>query len=243
MLDLDSAKPLYEQIKGYILDNIQAGVFAPESRIPSERALSEQFGVSRLTVKRAIDELTQTGVLYVQIGKGTYISRPKVLGQLEQLTGFTHEMSQRGRRASSRVLEAGVAPASVEEARALRLAPGAPVMRLTRLRLADDVPMAIEKSHLSAARVPGILDRHDFSRVSLYAALRESYDINLTRAEQTIEARLATPDEAALLQTDLDAPILHMTRLTFSEGDAPCEYALSAYCGTRYKFRALLRQV
>ncbi|MDZ4770196.1 MAG: GntR family transcriptional regulator [Chloroflexota bacterium] len=243
MIDLDSAKPLYEQIKAYIVSNIQAGVFTPDARIPSERALSEQFGVSRLTVKRAIDELTQHGVLYVQIGKGTYISRPKVMGQLEQLTSFSEEMSGRGQHPSSRVLEAAIIPASVEAARALRLAPGAPLFRLVRLRQADATPMAIERTHLPALRVPGILDRHDFSRESLYGVLRVHYSINLTHAEQTIEARLATDEESRLLAIEPNAPILYMTRLTYADGDDLCEYALSAYSGGRYKFQAVLRHL
>ncbi len=243
MIDLESAKPLYEQIKTYILNNIQAGVFAPDQRIPSERALSEQFGVNRQTVKRAIDELTQSGVLYVQIGKGTYISRPKIAQQLEQLTSFSEDMALRGQRASSRVLECAVMPAPAEIARALRQPPGTLIVRLVRLRLADSTPMAIERSHLLAERLPGIAERHDFARESLYRVLRETYCIRLTHAEQSIEARLATDDEAALLSIAPGAPILHMVRLTYVESGDLFEYALSAYCGSRYRFQAILRGV
>jgi GntR family transcriptional regulator len=243
VIDLDSAKPLYEQIKAYILSHIQAGVYAPDQRIPSERALSEQFGVNRQTVKRAIDELTQSGVLYVQIGKGTYISRPKIAQQLEQLTSFSEEMTQRGQRPSSRVLECTVLPAPDAIARALRQPPGTPIVRLVRLRLADDTPMAIEQTHLLAARLPGIVSGHDFARESLYRVLRETYCIRLTHAEQSIEARLATEEEGALLGIAPGAPILHMARLTYAEGDELFEYAVSAYCGARYRFQAILRQV
>ncbi|MCK6577847.1 MAG: GntR family transcriptional regulator [Anaerolineae bacterium] len=242
-LDAESAKPLYEQIKDYILDNIHAGVFAPDARIPSERALSEQFGVNRLTVKKAIGELTQAGHLYVQIGKGTYIRRAKFDQQLEQLTSFTTDMSRRGQRVSSVVLRAEVLPATVEEARILQVAPGAELVLLERLRLANRVPMAIEQTRFLASRCRGILEQHDFSRESLYQVLRDDYGVVLTHAEQSIEARLATRDESRLLQIEPNGAILHMTRLTYMLGGFPFEYALSAYCGMRYKFNAILRHL
>lgn len=243
MLDLESAKPLYEQIKAYILGNIQSGTFVADTRIPSERALSEQFGVSRLTVKRAIDDLTQNGTLYVQIGKGTYISRPKYDQQLEQLTSFTEEMAKRGQHTDSRVLIAETIPASVEDARMLKILPGVSLLHLERVRMADGVPLAIERTKIAASRCPGILNGHNFSRESLYVVLRQEYGINLTHAEQSIEARLATEEESKLLHIEANAAILHMVRVTYSGSDQPFEYTLSAYCGSRYKFNAVLKHV
>ncbi|MBK8023183.1 MAG: GntR family transcriptional regulator [Chloroflexi bacterium] len=243
MLDVESAKPLYEQIKDFLLNNIRSGVYVPDTRIPSERALSEQFGVNRLTVKKAIDELIQAGHLYVQIGKGTYIRRPKFDQQLEQLTSFSAEMSSRGQRASSLVLKAEIVPASVEDARILRVTPGTRLVLLERLRLADNLPIAIEHTRFLERMCEGILEEHDFSKESLYHVLREEYAVTLTHAEQSIEARLATLEESRLLLIPQNAAILHMTRLTYATGGLPFEYALSAYCGVRYKFNAVLKHV
>lgn len=243
LLDTASAKPLYEQIKDYILLNIQSGVYTPGTRIPSERALSDTFGVSRLTVKRALDELTQNGVLTVQIGKGTYINRPKVDQQLDTLTSFTEEMSKRGQRVVSKVLSSGYVPATLDEARILSVLPSTSLAFLMRLRLADDTPMAIEHSKLVAVCCPGIIEQHDFSRESLYDVLRRVYAVHLTRAEQSIEARRATDSEARLLRIEPGEPILQITRVTFSDGDQPIEYVQSAYCGGRYKFQAVLRRL
>jgi GntR family transcriptional regulator len=243
MLDSSSSKPLYEQIKDYLLQNIQTGVYGPDQRIPSERALSETFGVNRLTVQKAVNELIQVGCLYVRRGKGTYVRRGKFDQQLENLTSFTEEMSKRGQNTSSRLLKSGYAHASFEEARILHTAPGVPLLFLVRLRLADNIPMAIEHSRLLAARCPGLLNGHDFERESLYDVLQRVYGIPLTHADQSIEARKASEEEAQLLGIEPGDPILHLARVTYTEGDQPIEYVQSSYCGARYTFQAVLRHL
>lgn len=243
VLDTNTSKPLYEQIKEYILRQIQSGVYVQGQRIPSERSLSETLQVNRLTVKKAIDELVLAGHLSVQIGKGTYVNQRKFDLQLETLTSFTEEMTRRGQRTSSKVISAGMQPVSTLDARVLCISPGEPVVSLVRLRLADDIPMAIERTQLVAAYCPGILDHHDFSRDSLYDALMRDYGVQLTRAEQSIEARRATAEETRLLEIAPEDPILEMTRLTFSATGQRIEYAKSAYCGMRYKFQAVLKHI
>ncbi|MBW4438581.1 MAG: GntR family transcriptional regulator [Pleurocapsa minor GSE-CHR-MK-17-07R] len=241
VLDANSSKPLYEQIKEYILRQIQSGTYVHGERIPSERSLSETLNVNRLTVKKALDELVQAGHLSVQIGKGTYVSQPKFDLQLETLTSFTEEMTRRGQRPSSRVLSAGVLPVTLADARKLSIPPGEPVVMLVRLRLADDVPMAIERLQFVASHCPGILDGHDFSRESLYEVLLHEYGVQLIRAEQSIEARRATSEESRLLEIMPNDPILDMTRVTYSTSGQRVEYTRSAYCGSRYKFQAVLK--
>ncbi len=243
MINPQIAKPLYEQIKSYLLACIEQGMYPPDTRLPSERDLAEQFGVSRLTVKKAISDLLQSGQVYVQIGKGTYVSRAKIDQSLDSLTSFSEDMGQRHQLPGSRVLEAREIQASVEEARNLRVAPGMPLYFLRRVRLADDLPMAIESCRLVAAVCPGLLAGHDYERESLYQVLRNGYGIRLTYAEQSIEARLASVDEAHLLQIEVRAPILAISRVTYTDSDQPVEYTVSAYCGTRYKFQAILRRV
>jgi GntR family transcriptional regulator len=241
LLDLRSSKPLYKQIKEYILRQIETGAFVQGDRIPSERALSETLQVSRLTVKKAVDELVQAGHLSVQIGKGTYVSQRKFDLQLETLTSFTEEMTRRGQHPSSRVLSAGIVPASPPDARVLLIPPGEPIVSIVRLRLADDVPMAIERSHIVASYCPSILEDHDFSRASLYEVLQRDYGVWLVRAEQSIEARRSTPDEARLLEISPDDPILEMTRVSYDTSGERVEYTRSAYCSSRYKFQAVLK--
>lgn len=236
-------KPLYAQIKDYILLNIQSGAFPPDSRIPSERELSEQFNVSRMTVTKALHELTRDGVLYARVGKGTFVSPGRIEQQLETLTSFTEDMGQRGQRPASRVLAARVQPAGEEVARRLRLLPSTPVVSLQRVRLADSEPMALEHAMLVAARCPNILERFDFGHVSLYEVLRTEYGLFMRFAEQTIEARAALEAEARALEIEPGSPVLAMTRVSYADGDQPVEFVRSVYRGDRYKFHAVLRKI
>lgn len=239
----DSPVPLYVQIKDYIRLNIQSGVFEVNERIPSERQLADQFSVNRLTVSKAINELVQEGLLYTQIGKGTYVCATKIDQTLLSLTSFTQDMTSRGKRASSRVLYSGIEPATEEVAKALSILPGAEVNVLHRVRLADEQLIALEKSHLIHALCPDLLARHDFSQQSLYKVLRERYGIHLTYAHQTIEASIAEADEIEALEAPACTPILRIARVTYNDNDQPVEYVRSSYRGDRYKFYTVLRQL
>jgi GntR family transcriptional regulator len=237
----DSPVPLYLQIKDYIRLNIQHGVFAVNERIPSERQLAEQFGVNRLTVSKALNELAQEGAVYSRVGKGTYVAPAKIDQALQSLTSFTQDMTGRGKRAASRVLHAAIEPAGEEAAKALMILPGAEVVVLHRVRMADDQPIALEKSHVIYALCPGILDQHDFSGESLYAVLRTEYNLHMTYAHQTIEARTAGDGERETLEAEPGLPILFITRVTYDHNDHPVEYVRSSYRGDRYKFYTILR--
>lgn len=238
-----SPVPLYEQIKDYLRRNIQAGVFPVNTRIPSERQLAGQFGVNRLTASKAISELIQEGLVYTRVGKGTFVAPPKIDQALRSLTSFTQDMTGRGKVASSRVLYAGLEAADAIVARALAILPGATIAVLHRVRLADDQPIALEKSHLVYALCPAILERYDFSRESLYRVLREVYGLRLTYARQTIEAGIAEHEEIETLEALPGTPILRITRITFDDRDRPVEFVYSSYRGDRYKFVTVLQQV
>ncbi|MBC7870687.1 MAG: GntR family transcriptional regulator [Chitinophagaceae bacterium] len=242
-LDAASSKPLYEQIKEFVLSGIQTGMFKPHSRIPSERDLAQRFGVSRLTVTKALKELEQAGVVYVRIGKGTFIEPEVINLQLDTLMSFTEEMTQRGQAVSSRVMYAQVNAASKDIAQKLSILVGTQVVTLQRLRLTNGQPIALETSTLLAACCHDILDHHNFAKESLYHVLRTNYHIVLTYAEQTIEARQASRDEARALEIKEGDPILAIYRVTHNEHDKPIEYVSSVYRGDRYKFRAILRNI
>jgi len=239
----DSPLPLYVQIKHYVRLNIQKGVFRVNTRIPSERQLAQQFSVNRLTVSKALKELAQEGMIYSRVGKGSYVCPPKINQTLQSLSSFTEEMKRRGQRASSRVLHAEIEPAGEEVAEALSILPGAEVVVLVRLRLADDDVIALEKSHILNALCPGILLHHDFSCESLYHVLREEYGLRMTYAHQTIEAQVANDTDHRMLETKGGAPILSIVRVTYNDQDQPFEYVRSAYRGDRYRFYTVLRLV
>ncbi len=239
----DSPVPLYVQIKDYIRLNIQNGIYAVNERIPSERQLAEQFGVNRLTVSKALSELTQEGLIYSSVGKGTYVSPAKIDQALQSLTSFTEDMTSRGQTASSRVLYSGVEPANEEVAKALSILTGVEVVVLHRVRMADALPIALERSHIIYALCPGILENHDFSRESLYQVLRKEYHLRLTHAHQSIEAQTAGEDEQAALEAEPCTPILRIARVTYNDSEQPIEYVRASYRGDRYKFYTVLRQL
>ena len=242
-IKLTGAMPLYEQIRTYVVQAIQDGRYRPGDKIPSERELAEELGVSRLTVHHAIKGLQQSGILVAQVGRGTFVSLRPLNQQLEALTSFTEDMRSRGNSPSSRILSAKVCPAPDDIARFLDVRPGTQLAMLQRVRIADSQAMAVETSHIVASACPGLIDRYDFEQESLYRVLRQEYGLALAHAEQTIAARGATREEARVLGLKPNAPILHMTRVLYTADNQPLEYVISAYRGDSYTFHVLLRQV
>lgn len=236
----ESPDPLYNQLKDWLVHEITAGNFLPNQRLLSERELAVRFNVSRMTVRQALLNLAREGVVYTRTGKGTYVSEPKINQRLQALSGFTQDVSSRGGKPSSRVLEFKVGQPAAEIAAALRLEADAQIIVLTRLRLADGIPLAIETSHLPFDRFPNLL-KHDFSHDSLYSVLENEYSCVLTQAEQTIEAALASKRDIELLVLPSPAAIFKMERLTKTSDGVPVEYVISAYRGDRYKFHSNLQ--
>lgn len=231
--------PLYQQLQATLRAQIESGRFGTHERLPSERELSQQFGVSRMTVRQALDALSQQGLIYGKVGKGTFISEPKIDQQLVTLTGFSEEMQRRGQATSSRVVKLIELAATKDIANALQIETKTRVFNLVRVRLANGAPLALENGFLPAHLCPD-LAAHDFSRESLYDVLRNQYGWHLVRAHQTVEARLANDEEIELLELKRPAPILAFERVTMVEQGFPIEYVRSAYRGDRYKFSAML---
>ncbi len=232
-LSRDSATPLYEQIKQRLLQDIETGVLEPHTRLPSERRLVEQFGVSRITVRQALSELVQEGYLYTQPAKGFFVAEQPQPYELNVLLSFTSVACERGLTSSSRVLEASIIPASPALAQQLLVPLGAEVVSLARLRLIDGVPVRVEHVWLPHDRCPGIL-KHDMSQASLYAILRDEYGLVLTHAHTTIRARLASAQEREWLElADPDA-VVTVDQLTYAQDDRPIELSLMVIHPRRY---------
>lgn len=238
-LHRETSNPLYLQLKDTLEDQIRAGVYRRHMRLPSERELSEKFGVSRMTARNALLALAHDGTVYTRIGKGTFVAGPKIEQQLQSLSGFSQEIRSRGCRPSSRVLEARVGYPTGDAAAALGVNGGDQVFILARLRLADGLPLALETAYLPVSLVPGLLD-HDYTAESLYDVLENDYGLQLVLAEQRIEAALATARELELLQLAAPAAVLRMRRLTLTADRTPVEWVLSTYRGDQYSFHTTL---
>lgn len=229
-------EPKYYQVKRHLLELIDQ--LSPGSAVPTERYLTAQLATSRTTVRRALAELVGEGRLVRRQGSGTFVAEPKITWPL-QMASFTRQAHSYGYSTSTRLIDASRERASDEIAGRLALKPGAPTYRIERLRLVDGTPMALEASHLSAARFPGLITRLR-REASLYALLTGHYAVEPVEAEETIETASAGPREAGLLEVDIGAPILVLGRHSFAADGAPIEYVRSWYRGDRYRFLARL---
>jgi GntR family transcriptional regulator len=233
-LDRTSFTPMYVQIQTRLLTLIQSGQLRAGDPLPSEEQLSRIFGVSRMTSRQALQALKNQGLAARHIGQGTCVTQPRVEKDITHLCGFTAEMRALGMKAGSRVLEAGIVPASEEMATQFAVEPSTPVFKMKRLRLADGLPMAIEEIRLPSQRFPGI-EKLNFNQLSLYQTLRERYGIRLSRADEILEARSANKQEAELLDIKPRSALLAIARTLWSVEGTPIETAHSLYRGDRYR--------
>ncbi|SEG06915.1 DNA-binding transcriptional regulator, GntR family [Thermomonospora echinospora] len=235
-VDRGSPVPLYFQVSQQLESAIHDGTLPPGSRLDNELALAERWGLSRPTVRQAIAHLVDKGLLVRRRGVGTQVVRPQVRRSLE-LTSLHDDLAAAGQRPRTRVLECAVVPAGDELAGRLGLAPGAEVVRLRRLRLTGDEPLALMTNHLPAGLVELTAER--LTGEGLYATLRAA-GVNLRIAHQTIGARPATAAEARLLDEHRGTPLLTMTRIAYDDKGRAVEYGSHVYRAARYSFALTL---
>jgi GntR family transcriptional regulator len=233
---IEPREPKYYTVKRHLLDLIEA--LEPGAPVPTERELTVELGTSRTTVRQALGELVGEGRLIRRQGSGTFVAEPKIVWPF-QMTSFTEQAAANGFVASARLLSVERIRATGEIGERLRLRSGASAYRIERLRLADDVPMAVETSHLSVAAFPGLI-KNIKNASSLYRLLQEVYGVVPVTAEESIETAAAAPREAALLGTDTGAPMLVLGRHSFQADGTPVEWVRSWYRGDRYRFVAQL---
>lgn len=230
--------PLYLQLKRWIEDAVQKGVIKPGDALPSERDLAQKVDVSRVTVRKAVQQLVRDGVLVQRHGSGTFVAAQthRVEQSLSQLTSFAEDMARRGMAVTSVWLDRGLYDPSPEETVALGISSGQQVARVSRLRLSDEAPLAIERAAISAEVLPD----PDKVGTSLYAHLEKSGN-RPVRAIQRIRAASLSPDDARLLEVPAGAPALHIERTSYLASGRVIEFTRSIYRGDTYDFVAELR--
>jgi GntR family transcriptional regulator len=234
MIDKSSPLPIYYQIEEQIKQKIDNGELQPGDALPSEREYAEQFEISRMTVRQAINNLVSEGYLFRQKGRGTFVAEKKLEQNLVGLTSFTEDMKARGLKPSSQLVSFEIIPAPEKIANRLSITKYAPVYEIKRVRLADDVPMALETVYISANLVKGLTE--DIVNSSLYQYIEGQMNLKIGRAVQTLESTIAHEIEEKHLKVEKGAPILVMERHTFLENGVPLEIVKSAYRADRYKF-------
>lgn len=205
--------------------------------LPAERALAGDLGVSRMTLRRAIDELVRDGLVERRHGAGTFVAAPKTAQPLAG-TSFSEDMRRRGLAPSSRTLEVEEIHAGPQLARRLEVSPAERVLRLVRQRSADDAPMALETLHVPRSIVPD-LTADDLTDASFYELLG-ARAIHLARAVQTIEPTVTDEEESELLAVPLHSPAFLFERTSRDADGRVVEFVRSVYRGDRYKLTAEL---
>lgn len=237
-LALPMGGPLYLQLKRWIEDAITRGTINPGDALPSERDLAQRADVSRVTVRKAVQQLVQDGVLVQRHGSGTFVASQtqRVEQSLSQLTSFTEDMARRGMAVRAEWLDRGLYVASPEETIILGLAAGEQVARIARLRLTGDVPLAIERASLASTILPDPVGIGD----SLYKYL-EKFGARPIRAIQRIRAANIAEEDAQLLQVAVGSAGLHIERTSYLATGRVIEFTRSIYRGDTYDFVAELR--
>jgi GntR family transcriptional regulator len=229
MLSRNHPLPLYYQLMQELRHRIEEGEWNPGDLIPSERELSETYGISRMTVRQAVGELVQNGLLHRDQGRGTFVAKPKIRKQLSRLTSFTEDMRARGKCPSAQMLCMEMVPARPKVAEMLHINVGQQVVLIERLRLADGESVGIERAHLFFDGCEAIL-REDLSG-SLYRLLRECFGVVPTRAQEEIEADACDPQNAQILGIQPGEPVLRIRRRTLNQDQRSFEYVESVYRG------------
>jgi GntR family transcriptional regulator len=235
---LDDLQLRYQRVQQALADEIQRGGRTPGARLPPERALAEHFGVSRVTLRRALDELAHSGIV-VRSGSGWQVASGKLGEPPNELMSFSELAASRGLRAGGSVLEKCVRTATLDEAEALGLAPGAPLFELERLRTMDDVPILIDRTRIPLAVAPGI-EQIDLEQTSLYRVLEDRFGVRPRRARFTVEATPADPRRAHLLELESGQPLLRCQQQSEDDAGRPIELCEMVYRYDRYRFRATL---
>ncbi|GAQ24967.1 GntR family transcriptional regulator [Tepidanaerobacter syntrophicus] len=227
--------PIYDQIKRLLEEKIENGEYLPGSKLPSERELSEQYKISRMTARNALTSLVNEGRAYRKQGKGTYVAKPKIKRDLLHLTGFSKMLKERGIEPSNYTLGAEIFEADKIISEKFNISIGEEVYKITRLRRGNQQNFALEYSYLPVKLFPGLLD-YDLEKDSLYRIIEEEYGFKLKFAKQWIKLAKANEYEAKVLEINPDTPILILESITYTKHDMPVEMTYSLTRGDLCEF-------
>lgn len=236
--DRNRPEPLWHQAEMALRHLIDQGEWAPGTQIPNEDRLCEMLGISRITLRHALRNLEEAGMLRREHGRGTFVRSATMVAGVRGLTSFTDEMQTLALSPGTRLLAAQVIPASGEIAEALELAEGEPVVQLRRLRLGNGAPIGIQTTHLPAARVTGLFEAAA-GISSLYRWLKDNAGIVPVRAKEVYRVGAVAPKDAEALELPAGTPAFEVERITF-DARGPFEFAVSTMRADRYEIRSTL---
>lgn len=229
-LDDNSPIPLYYQLENIIKKRIEEGIYKVDEKIPSERKLSEELNISRMTISKAISNLVEEGILYRKRGQGTFVAKSKI-DFFPGLIGFTEIIESKGMKPSSKVIAQSIIMPDIHLCEKLQILESEKVIFTQRLRLADNQIVNLEESYVPYSICKKLLEA-DLSVESIYKILTDE-GYKLSKLEQEIQATLSSDEISKLLEIKVNEPVLKRKRITYSK-DKPIEYSLNYYRGDVY---------
>jgi GntR family transcriptional regulator len=233
-LDPSSYTPLYVQLYQILRSRIETGIYISGEQLPSERELIEAFDVSRITVTAAIQKLVHSGLAYRIRGKGSFVARPKIRG-LSSFGSFSDDIRARGMTPSSKIISSVIMVADQEVREHLQLEKNEKVLKLSRLRFANEEPVAIETTYIPEGIFPG-LENEDLENGSLFEIMEHKYGQFPTWSEGVFEAAAADEEQAQFLDLEPCDPVLWVHRVTRNPNYTPLEWVHSLYRADRFSF-------
>lgn len=242
-IDRSSYMPFYIQVREALQNYIEDKGWLPGEQIPGEPELCQMFDVSRTVVRQALQELEHEGYITRKKGKGTFVAEPKIHeGLAQKLTGFYQDMVERGLIPVTHVLKQQVIAADDRMAGLLKVAPGAKIVEIERLRFVQDEPIVLVVSYLPLDLCPA-LRAADLTTQSLYDYLERECGLMITHGKRMIEAAAATAYQAKLLHIDEGAPLMRLESVSYLEDDTPIEYYYAFHRGDRLRFEVELFRI
>lgn len=232
---LSRSVPAYLQIEEQLADRIEAGEFAPGDVLPTERELTRQLGVSRMTVRAAMDRLVQRDLIVRRQGSGTFVADPKLRQDASKLRGFFEDTVGQGVTPVSRLLERDEVLATRHLAGVLDVSVGEAVYRIVRVRSARGVPVVLETSYFPAAVVPGLLAM-DLERSSIYRLMDREFSARPVRARQSLEVSTVQGSDASALELNPGNSVMVVERVSWDARGRAVEYARDLYRPDRSQF-------
>lgn len=230
---------LHFRVREHLLQRILRGELRPGDQIPTEADLIEQFSVSRTTIRRALQDIENAGLIWRQPGRGTFVALPRLNQELRRVTGFAEDMQQHGLHASAEVLTARMVPANQQVAAGLGLSVGSKVVHVERVRLGNGQPISLDVSYLPRD-VGKVVMQEDLTTNPIYSIIEDVLHIPLAYADYAIEATVADSNVAALLDCPSGSAILDIERTTFGPKDRALMFEHLYYRADRIRYRLRL---
>jgi GntR family transcriptional regulator len=240
IVDPHGVVPRYFQLVNIFRHRIEDGEWLPYQTIPSERELEKIYHISRITIRNAIGILIAQGYLFREQGKGTFVSPQKLQKPIFKLTSFSEDMINRGMQPGQKIISIQRTKCTERVAKNLELPEGSQALTIVRIRLANGRPIGLQTSHLALAEDETIACDELEKAGSLYELLQVKFNLIPAEAEESVEATLASSEEARMLETAEGSPLLLTSRILWSQNRRPIEYVKILYRGDRYRYVARL---